>query len=119
MKTDQNVLTLILIHAVHGCRNGKKGGGDIWEEYLLNQNSGIEGMYTYSIVPGLGKQRRERENTVNMRERGSVEGVQRDMVVGNIMTEEKKGGKTSGVSTVALICSWETRGAEYDSSSRH
>lgn len=26
-------------------------------------------MYTYSIVPGLGKQKRERENTVNMRER--------------------------------------------------
>lgn len=40
-------------------------------------NSGTEGIYTYSTVPGLGKQRGERENTVNMRVRGSVGGVQR------------------------------------------
>lgn len=48
-------------------------------------------MYTYSTVPGLGKQRGERENTVNMRE--SVGGVQRDLVPGNIMTEVKNEGR--------------------------
>lgn len=55
----------------------EKNGGDIQEEYLLKHTqTGIESMYTYSIVPGLGKQRGKRENTVNMRERESVGGVQ-------------------------------------------
>lgn len=47
-------------------------------------------------------------------------GAQRVIAVGNIMTEKKKGGKTSGVSAAAVICSCESREAENDSSSpRH
>lgn len=50
-------------------------------------NSGREGIYTYSRVPRLGKQRRkerERKKTVIMAEGESVGGV------GNIMTEERR-----------------------------
>ncbi len=56
----------------------------------VQSNSGIEGMYTYSTVLGLGKQRGKRENTVNMRRRENVGGEQRDIVNGNIHTEEKR-----------------------------
>lgn len=65
--------------------------GEICTE--AQSNSGIEGMCTYSTVPGLGKQRGKREDTVNMRGRESVGGVQRHLVTGNIMTEEKKEGR--------------------------
>lgn len=65
--------------------------GEIFPE--AQSNNGIEGMYTYSTVPGLGKQKRKGENTVSMGESESVGGVQRDIVVGNIMTEEKKEGR--------------------------
>lgn len=42
---------------------------DVREDFFTEalSNSGIEGVYTYSTVPGLGKQRGKRENTVNMR----------------------------------------------------
>lgn len=40
-------------------------GGIVTE---AQSNKGIEGIYTHSTVPGLGKQRGERENTLNIRE---------------------------------------------------
>lgn len=59
----------------------------------VQSNSDIEGMFTYSTVPGLGKQRGKRENIVNMRGRQSVGGGQRDIITQNIKTKEKKEGR--------------------------
>lgn len=53
----------------------------------------IGGLHTYSRVPGLGKQRGKREDTVSMRRGGGGGGADRGTVTGNIMTEEKKEGR--------------------------
>lgn len=50
-------------------------------------------MNTYNKVPGLGRQRRERENTVSITEGEKAWEEHRVIVVGNIMTEKKKEGR--------------------------
>ena len=93
-----------------GCTSCTQRCNTEWEEKKRNQrgiktcleggiftgvqsNSVIECINTYSIVPGLGKQRGERETTVNTRGRESVGGARGETVVGNIVTEEKKEGR--------------------------
>lgn len=63
---DAEMQRLVWKKNAHELKNIKMQGTVLWGTFTEAQpNSGSESIYTYSTVPGLGKQRRKRENTVN------------------------------------------------------